>query len=358
MTTRQILSRPGMDAEAWARSLGQVLWYWLAWASVCPLVYRLYVRAPLTSQRRWRDLAVHAGAGLGVALGLALLAAGIRIGVLDQPGPAPQHLAHELFSRSALGLHLLHFAKYWLVLGGMALVRESRLRRGGERREMAARLRSSRLEAQLSRATLRRLRAQLNPHFLFNALNSIGSLVEQGRNRRAFRMIGVLGGLLRQTLQPPSEERIPLREELAILRRYLELEQLRFGERLRVALDVPAAYESALVPSLILQPLVENVVRHALAEQVPPVSLRLAVRASDGSLSLTVEDDGPGLPEGWSLAADAGLGLSTTAERLRLVYGERHEFTVAPASPRGVRCSIRLPWTPSAEAGRGEPSDA
>ncbi len=342
-TGRSALAQPGGSLTGWGRDLLAGLWYWLYWAAACPWVYRIYVRWPLGRQGGLRGVAVHSMAGIAAAIGVALVAAVISIAILPRSQPAPEILARELVSRSATALHLLNFAKYWLVLGLMALIREVRLRRAAEQRTAAVALEASRLEGQLASATLQMLRVQLNPHFLFNALNSVSALVEKGDSDRAFRMIGVLGGLLRATLKPRDEHRIPLAEELDLVDRYLELERLRFEDRLRVRLDVPQACREILVPTLILQPAVENVVRHAVARRVTPVALDLQARLVDGRLVISIEDDGVGLPEGWTLEANSGVGLSTTAERLRLVYGDDHRLDVEPSPRGGVRCRIEVP---------------
>lgn len=339
---RNAVRQPDGDLALWGHNLVRNSWYWLYWAALCPAAYRMYVRWPLLRHFRWRSLAAHAGAAVLSVLLIALISAVVRIVFIRDLGPTAI-LAREFFSRAGLGLHLLHFFKYWFVLGLMALMCEVRLRREAERRTATLTLEASRLEGQLASATLQMLRSQLDPHFLFNALNSVSSLVESGDNERAFRMIGVLGGLLRATLEPRGEQRSSLARELELVDRYLELESLRFGDRLRVRIDVPPPCMATQLPSLLLQPLVENVVRHAVARQVDPVTLDLVARMEGGRLQIDIVDDGPGLPDDWSRRHSYGVGLSTTSERLRLVYGDDHRFEVGPSPDGGVRCRIDIP---------------
>lgn len=347
-TGRATLIQDGTDLGTWARSLTQNLWYWLYWASICPLVYRVWARRPIRRGGIARALPTHIGAALATALGIALLAFAIRVLILRQPMPVGEILARELISRPALGSHLLHFGKYWMVLGAMALIHDGRLRRDAESRAATIALQATQLEAQLAGATLQSLRGQLRPHFLFNALNSVAALVESRQSERAFRMIGELGGLLRQSLRQGGEQQIALSGELDLVRRYLELEGLRYGDRLEVRYDVPADLGAALVPALVLQPLVENAVRHAVARQVAPVTVSVSVQRVGERLSLIVEDDGPGLATDWHAVSPgmepaAGLGLRTTAERLRLLYGGDHAFAVTARASRGTRCRIDIP---------------
>ena len=188
------------------------------------------------------------------------------------------------------------------------------------------------------------LRAQLNPHFLFNALNTIAMLVRRGAREDAIRGIVGLAQLLRQALREGSAAEVPLRAELELVRHYLEIERLRLRERLWTHVDAAPDVLDALVPSLILQPLVENAVRHGIARRVESGRIDIICRRHDGGLLLEVCDEGPGFPAGWSLATSQGIGLANTRERLQHLYGPAHRFEAENAPGRGtvVRAVIPL----------------
>ncbi|HYN94970.1 MAG TPA: histidine kinase [Pilimelia sp.] len=205
-----------------------------------------------------------------------------------------------------------------------------------------------RREAELARAELARLRAQIRPHFLFNALNTIAAVVHEDPDG-AERMISNLGVLLRQALERGEDQPVPLSAELELTRCYLEIEQQRYGDRLRVSWDVSIEAERALVPPLVLQPLAENAVRHGLAPRARGGELRIAAHRSGGTLHLIVEDDGVGPRPG---SGRGGIGLASIRSRLLAAYGARHEFAAGPRPEGGFRAVVRVPWRP------GEPRTA
>lgn len=204
----------------------------------------------------------------------------------------------------------------------------------------AERERALRAEGLVQSARLEALRYQLNPHFLFNSLNAISTLVTERRNEDATSMIARLADLLRATLDRPGGDDVPLSEELDIARRYLAVEQVRFGDRLRVEFEVDGLTMRALVPPLILQPIVENAIRHAITPRLAGGQIAIRAHRIDGRLRLTVEDDGAGLAPEFTL----GVGLANIRDRLRLKYGEAHELALEPASPSGLRVRIDLPY--------------
>ena len=204
--------------------------------------------------------------------------------------------------------------------------------------EREATLRQSALAQE---AQLKMLRYQLNPHFLFNTLNAISTLVLDGQNRTANLAVSRLSEFLRYTLDQDPMKKVTLRQELDALNLYLGIEKLRFGDRLRLEFDVDERAESALVPSLLLQPLVENAMKYAIAPREKGGAVTVAAGIDGGSLRLAVADDGPGLPAAAS-ANGRGVGLRNTRDRLKVLYGDAHSIEVADASP-GLRVEMRLP---------------
>ena len=207
-------------------------------------------------------------------------------------------------------------------------------------------LRTSQLESQLMQARLEALRAQLNPHFLFNALNTIAMLVRRQANTDALQGIVGLSQLLRQVLDRHGEPEVTLGEELALVQHYLTVEELRFQDRLGVSVSVPPEVLDARVPSLILQPLVENAVRHGVSRRGVAGQIAISGRRHNGTLRLEVRDNGPGFPEGWDPAKSAGIGLANTRERLHRLYGATHRFKARNGPQGGAVVSVTIPFRP------------
>lgn len=196
---------------------------------------------------------------------------------------------------------------------------------------------------------------QLHPHFLFNALNTVAMLIRNGEHQQAVQMTAGLGELLRWSLNDNTEQEVTLEHELEFIRRYLALEQLRFSDRLRVAIEVPAELLSALVPNLILQPLVENAIRHGVAQSSSAGLVRIVVRRANEWLELFVQDDGKGLPNDWELERQQGIGLGNTRKRLAQLYSERHELTLQNAIPTGVVARLKIPYRQQSQGEQPRP---
>lgn len=204
-------------------------------------------------------------------------------------------------------------------------------------------LRASQLEARLAQAELQMLKMQLHPHFLFNTLNGITGLVRDNDNAAAVRMLVRLSDLLRQTLENAGKQEVRLAEELEWLELYLELQQIRFSDRLRVSVNAEPDVLDAMIPNLITQPLVENAIRHGLAPRSVPGSVSLTAQRENGRLRLCVCDDGVGLPEGWRLTSSKGVGLLNTEARLRQLYGAEFGLEVRNREKGGVEALLSIP---------------
>ena len=205
-------------------------------------------------------------------------------------------------------------------------------------------LRASQLEAQLSDARLQALKMQLEPHFLFNALHTIGQLVRTGQHVLAVQVVAGLGDLLRQVLDGATTHEVPLKQELELVRGYLDIEQIRFRDRLKVVVDAAPETLDARVPYLILQPLVENSIRHGIAPRTTVGRVVIGARRFAGALHLTVRDDGSGLPVGMKAGEGRGVGLANVSARLRQLYGDDASFEVVNAEDGGVVAQIVVPF--------------
>jgi two-component system LytT family sensor kinase len=250
--------------------------------------------------------------------------------------------AQQVFVASYAG----SVSMYWALVGVVLAVDYYNETRERERRAAQAEVRAAQLETHLERARLDWLRSQLNPHFLFNTLNSVSTLARQGRTSAVVKTLADLADLLRTTLSH-SGVSVPLEQELRLLDRYLDIERLRFGDRLSVEVDASDDARRAPVPSLLLQPIVENALRHGVGRIRGPVQVRIRARRTDAGLELTVTDSGRGFEPDWS----EGVGLSSTRARLRQLYGEAASLDVA-SSDAGARVSITLPY----EVGAKRPS--
>ena len=206
-------------------------------------------------------------------------------------------------------------------------------------------LRASQLETQLERARLEALQMQLQPHFLFNALNSIAMLVRRERRDEALDVVVGFGELLRYVLDEAGTMDVPLEDELGFVRRYLEIEQVRHRDRLVVEYDVAPDTVRAVVPNLVLQPLVENALKHGIARRTVGGRLRIATRRRAGVLRIEVENDGPPLPDGFSLDQASGLGLRNLRERLAAFFGDAARVTLGATPEGGVLAAIEMPFS-------------
>ena len=203
-------------------------------------------------------------------------------------------------------------------------------------------LQASALATELVRTRLEVLRMQLNPHFLFNTLHAISALIHENPDD-ADRIVARLSDLLRVSLDQSDTQEVPLRQELSFLERYLEIERTRFQDRLSVELEVEAGLDDVLVPSLILQPLVENAIRHGIEPREDTGRVKIAARRLDGMLELKVSDNGPGLPESEVAPRREGVGLSNTRSRLAHLYGANHRFELTPAAGGGLEGRLLIP---------------
>jgi two-component system, LytTR family, sensor kinase len=305
---------------SWSLAFMVALADWEVWTLLAPAVLLLAARVPLLRGRLAVSLAVHIPAGLAVtAIKLAL--AEIFTRAVIGPGRMP-------FSLLKIYLSVL---TYWAMVGAVQYAEQHRLARERE-------LRSARLQTELARAQVEALKMQIHPHFLFNTLNAIAGLMREDVES-ADTMLAQLSELLRGTLQTEGLQEVPLAEELRLLRAYLAIQQTRFGDRLRIDIDVAVGCDQNLVPTLILQPIVENAIRHGFSVTPGPGTVTIQVSAERERLRIDVTDEGPGPPQ----PLREGYGLRNTRSRLRALYGDAADFSVAPVEPRGARARLELP---------------
>jgi LytS/YehU family sensor histidine kinase len=205
---------------------------------------------------------------------------------------------------------------------------------------------TARLNEQLSKTQLDALRSQIEPHFLFNSLNGVAGLVREGRNDDAVSMIAELSDFLRRVLEDSKRQRVPLREEIEFAQRYLDIQKVRFAERLKFTVDVPEELYRAQVPSLILQPMVENAIKHGIAKRAQGGAVRIAASRRNGMLTISVYNDGPSLPV--ESESRPGIGMSNVRTRLQGLYGDAFELSLENQPPGGVQVSVSVPYKETA----------
>jgi two-component system LytT family sensor kinase len=304
------------------------------WAILTLPMWWLTSRYNMEGGRRLGRVLLFLALGIAIAIAMDSLLLGVRESLMAPFGrfrrrPPPQFL----------GLGFVDDLMVYFAVLGAGVARDYFLRYRTRLEE------TLRLQSQLAQARLDVLRSQLNPHFLFNTLNAVSALVERDP-RGVRRMIARLSDLLRYTLEESAEQEVPLHRELDFLDEYIELMQIRFQGKLSVEMKVDGETRDALVPSLILQPLVENAMKHGVSHVAGTGRIALQARREGKDLVMTVTDNGPG-PGG----GDEGIGLKNTNARLREMYGDRYRVTLRPANGGGTIAEVVLPFRSGALRG-------
>lgn len=319
--------------------LGLNVGYWWAWALLAPIVLSLARRFPFEGGRWRRSLPVHVVAVLVLTFAHILMTEAVHYaivtGLWGEPARAPWWTR---VTRTFVMSFDWEMMTYWAIVGFWHAATYY-----GE--AQARTLRESQLETRLAEAQLQALQRQLHPHFLFNTLNGISALMHRDVEA-ADQMLARLSDLLRLALDQRGAQVITLKEELEFLEKYLEIEQARFGDRLTVRYEVDPMLLDAQVPNLLLQPLVENSVRHAVAVRREPGVIEIRARREGDELALSVQDNGPGLRNGQQAAWTAGVGLSNTRSRLEHLYGAAQRISFAEPPGGGLVVTVTLPFRP------------
>lgn len=312
-----------------------------AWALLAPFAWWLSHRIPIERRNWWRAIGFHLLLSLAFALVEEILFAAITP-VFGLPW-FPRKFLATFRAVVPIDFHL-NVIIYLLIVGiqhGVGYYRKLL-----EREQVSARLevRARQLETQLVQANLNALKMQMHPHFLFNTLHAIVVLVRQHRTDEADRMLTNLSELLRRTLAVWQTQEVPLQLEIDFINLYLDIQRVRFQDRLTVEISLSPGTLNALVPSLLLQPLVENAIRHGVSKTTAPVRIEIKSNVRDSLLEVQVCDDGPGLSVE---SSGNGLGLSNTRARLQHLYGERQSLRLESPAGRGTIATVLLPYRPS-----------
>jgi two-component system LytT family sensor kinase len=317
--------------------------WWLLWAALTPLVVVAASKFPLDIvERRARHAAYHTLTVL-VLSSAHLTVVGYLHFTLNRQR-LPFATAGEVIRNWHINFTILNALTYALILGIYYTINYQRRYR--ETALVSARLAATaaQMESSVTAARLQALRMELNPHFLFNALNSVTGLIRKEEKERAISMIARLADLLRATLDRGAAPTMTLGEELRLLDMYVDIEKVRFGGRLHFEVDVPDLLRRAQVPTLALQPLVENAVRHGIATQKAGGVVLVRARRDNGSLMVDIQDTGPGVPPHVFESPNGGLGMANTRDRLHQLYGSSAGITLFNAPEGGAVCRFWLPY--------------
>lgn len=328
-----VFALPSLSTGAdWRHALLVSLTLWWSWGLVTPLI--LFADRLIETKQLSRRVLAHIVPSVLVTVVYAYLLHAMRatFGI-----EAWTRLAHFHFLIDSLqGMFVWNWLNFWLILGAWQAYRYYDHYNSAE-------LRLERLQKNFSEARLHALRMQLDPHFLFNALNTVSSQVERDP-KLARSMIEHLGDLLRLSLESRERQEIPLAEEMAFLEHYLAIQKIRFGDHLQIERQIAPEAKNALVPCLFIQPLVENAIRHGISRRASGGTVIVRAERSGNRLAIRVLDDGVGLPHGWTMEGSGGVGLSVTRQRLAGLYpDEAIHFDVSRRPSGGTAVEISIP---------------
>ena len=338
----------GLDAQDnVSENITEIAPFWLFWAIHAPIIFILSRHFSFDRGRLIKSLLIYLSAGTVWAMFVQVMPLIVLV-ILNVLTGYNSERFYRPDRQDWISPIALNFFIYWVILSSSLVF-------SYYQRYQTEMLKASKLDAQLSNARLQALKMQLQPHFLFNTLHSISALVLQNENRDAVKMISRLSELLRLTLDNIETQILTLEDEIEFTRRYLEIESIRFHDRLAVEWDIDAQTLEAEVPTLILQPLVENAMRHAVDSNAGNSRLQIAAHLENGHVVMKVRDDGKDAKKISRQDASGGLGLKNTRARLSELYGEDYSFSLSRTNEdEWTEAQIVIPFSPADEQIKGE----
>jgi len=324
------------------------------WALLTPFIFWLCTHLGRNGRwKPWQRVAAHVAAGFGVAVLMDVYSDFIYRYVFELRDPVDTVIASIQGSLAdASGLNFIRELILYLTILSIGFARAYYLRLQDRR------IQATELRAQLTEARLQALRMQINPHFLFNTLNAVAGLVEHDP-KGVRTMVARLSALLRHTLETDGQGEVPLSQELKVLDDYLAIMHVRFADRLRIETNVDDEVRGALVPDLVLQPLVENAIKHGISKRETPGTVRISARRTGPYVRLTVEDDGDGTESTFTgdgiPNVSSGIGLRNLKERLERLYGDDHRMSLRPSTTGGLAAQIWIPFHTDPMTPKGAP---
>lgn len=321
---------------SWLRNLSFNLSFWWFWLLAAPVIFLLGKRFPVHQGRIGLGIVTHLIASILMAIVHQFLTAILCNSIFQSLYYMPvfEKLWYRLLN---LSWGFVDFTFYWAILVGYYTFAYYIKYREREQR-------CSQLETQLVESQLQALKMQIQPHFLFNTMNALSTIVMKEQTEQALRMISRFSDFLRMTLEEPGKQLVPLEQELAFIQSYLEVEKIRFQDKLQVHFEVRPNTLSAFVPNLILQPVVENAIRYAILPKEVTGEIFIRAWRSNGKLQLQVRDNGPGLPEKFDEKTSTGIGLKNTRQRLTNLYGSHQHFRLENLTEGGLQVTLSIPF--------------
>ena len=330
------------DRTHWGRTVSWIMTGWLLWGLASRPVFEMARRFPFRRDRWPGDLGRHFLLGLGTAMVLLFTEALVNTAIWYLFGEAMQPFDRFL-SLLKYKLHV-YLLVYGLFVGAVQILGFYQRQQRREREASQLALKAATLETRLADARFQALQNQVQPHFLFNAHHAILGLILQGDTERAAAMLNHLSDLLRMTLDRAESGWSTLAEEVSALKAYLAIQEVRFQDRLQVAFSVPEAVEKVPLPHFLLQPLVENAIRHGIEAKKDAGLVSVSARRDGDTLILTVLDDGPGPPEAQVWQAAKGIGLRNVSDRVARLFGDQASLILSCREQGGCQAEIRLPF--------------
>ena len=339
-----LFALPSLATKGWHDELRIYLAQFWGWGVLAPVILAIDRRLPFSGKDLKQRVLVHFGLSLAFTEIYFCIFTAMRAALGVTPWSSLS--LHQLFSPEVLGWQIWSWLIYWVIAGAIQAY-------GYYERYISSELRLEKLEHSFAEARLNSLRMQLDPHFLFNALNTISSHVERDP-KLTRRMIEHLGDLLRLSLESKDKQEVPLFEEMEFLEHYLAIQKIRFGEQLRIEVQIEPAVRRAMVPAFLIQPLVENAIRHGISRRAAGGTIVVKATSLDDRLEVRVMDNGVGLPQGWTLDTSAGHGLSITRERIAGLHPNgSSRFVVRNRRSGGAVAEVSLPLRVVGENGDG-----
>jgi sensor histidine kinase YesM len=342
--TLSYLNTPDSKSSlTWGAALNWELIRWNLWAILTPVILLMFKRFPIERRLAPHAIFIHLLTATCFSAIHTFLLTGLSL-ISGHAADVDLNVFFDKFTRTFISSFLFALFIYGAIITyGLATDYYQRFREG----ELA----KSQLQTQLAEAQLKALKMQLHPHFLFNTLNSIAAL-QRTDTRAAGKMIARLGDFLRMTLENTSAQEVALKEEIDFLRCYLDIELIRFGDRLKIEMEIEPETLDALVPNLVLQPIVENAIKHAIAPRSESGKLSIRAARENGTLKLQIEDDGPGLTDKKDTSSievrnGKGIGLKTTRARLEQLYGADYKLDLVTAAEKGLLVKVEIPYKAS-----------
>jgi two-component system LytT family sensor kinase len=339
-----LFALPTLTPANWKTPLLGSLAMWWTWGIITPLIFWVDAHLPLKEKELGLRILTQLAISIVLTSFYVYVLAAMRalLGIGSWESVFGTRLLKGAFHSGFLWSWLI----YWLIFGARQTYHYYE-------HFLASELRLERMENSFSQARLNALRMQLDPHFLFNALNTVSSQIERDP-RLARNMIEHLGDLLRLSLEARDRQEVPLAEEMAFLDHYVAIQKIRFGDILRIETDIAPEVKYALVPCLIVQPLVENAIRHGISRRASGGAVTVTARLCEQRVEIRIVDDGVGLPPGWKLESSPGLGLSITRERLAGLNPDGcYRFAVMRRVGGGTEVEISLPLRTTGETANG-----